>query len=125
VRLVPYVGPFAGAIPATLVASFANGWPNALAVIAAFVMINQIEAHVLGRIVSSAVKVSPLTVIFALLIGGRVFGFLGLLIAVPIAAVIRVVLLHLFPEREVTNAEVRPSLSHPPRKDVGPNDTKA
>jgi predicted PurR-regulated permease PerM len=124
--VVPYVGPFAGAIPATLIAGFSNGWPNALAVIIAFVAINQIEAHLLGpRIVSSTVKVSPLTVIFALLIGGHVFGFLGLIIAVPIAGLIRVVLVHLFPEREVTNAEVRPSLTHAPRKEVDPNDTDA
>jgi predicted PurR-regulated permease PerM len=123
--VVPYVGPFAGAIPAALVAGFSNGWPNALAVIAAFVAINQIEAHLLGpRIVSSTVKVSPLTVIFALLIGGHMFGFLGLLIAVPIAGVIRVILVHLFPEREVTNAEVRPSLTQAPRDEVDPTATK-
>jgi predicted PurR-regulated permease PerM len=122
--VVPYVGPFAGAIPATLVAGFSNGWPNALAVIIAFTVINQIEAHVLGpRIVSSTVKVSPLTVIFALLIGGHLFGFLGLIISVPIAGLIRVILVRLFPEREVTNAEVRPSLTQAPRDQVDPNGT--
>jgi predicted PurR-regulated permease PerM len=120
--VVPYVGPFAGAIPATLVAAFSNGWPNALAVIAAFVVINQIEAHVLGpRIVSSTVKVTPLTVIFALLIGAHVFGFLGLIIAVPIAGLIRVLLVRLFPERELTNAEIRPGLTHAPQNEVDPN----
>lgn len=48
-------------IPATFVALIANGWPNAVAVIVAFVIINQIEAHILGpRIVSSMVKVTVL-----------------------------------------------------------------
>jgi predicted PurR-regulated permease PerM len=122
--VIPYVGPIAGVIVAMFVALTANGWPNAVAVIIAFIVINQIEAHILGpRIVSSTVKVSPLTVIFALLIGGHVFGFLGLIIAVPIAGLIRVFLERLFPEKEITNAEIRPGLTPQPRSEVDPNGT--
>lgn len=124
--VIPYVGPIAGVIVAMFVALTANGWANAVAVIIAFIIINQIEAHILGpRIVSSTVKVSPLTVIFALLIGGHVFGFLGLIIAVPIAGLVRVILERLFPEKEITNAEIRPGLTPSPRAEVDPNGTEA
>jgi predicted PurR-regulated permease PerM len=124
--VIPYVGPIAGVIVAMFVALIANGWQNAVAVIIAFIIINQVEAHILGpRIVSSTVKVSPLTVIFALLIGGHVFGFLGLIIAVPIAGLIRVILERLFPEKEITNAEIRPGLTPSPRGEVDPNGTEA
>ena len=124
--VVPYVGPFAGAIPAALVALFANGWPNAVAVIVAFTVINQFEGHVLGpRIVGSTVKVTPLAVIFALLIGAHVFGFLGLLIAVPVAGIIRVLLVRRFPDDEITNAEIRPGLTQKPLTEVDPEATEA
>lgn len=122
--VIPYVGPIAGVIPAMFVALIANGWPNAFAVIIAFAVINQIEAHLLGpRIVSSSVRVSPLTVIFALLIGAHVLGFLGLIIAVPVAGVLRVILERLFPEKEVTNAEIRPDLTQEPGSEVDPGAT--
>jgi predicted PurR-regulated permease PerM len=124
--VIPYVGPIAGAAVATFVALIANGWQNAVGVVIAFTIINQLEAHLLGpRIVSSTVKVSPLTVIFALLIGAHVFGFLGLIIAVPIAGLIRVILERLFPEKEMTNAEIRPGLTAAPRSEVDPNATEA
>jgi predicted PurR-regulated permease PerM len=124
--VIPYVGPFAGAIPAALVALFTNGWPNAVAVGVAFTIINQFEGHVLGpRIVGSTVKVTPLAVIFALLIGAHVFGFLGLLIAVPVAGIIRVLLVRLFPDDEITNAEIRPGLTQKPLTEVDPEATEA
>jgi len=124
--VVPYVGPFAGAIPAALVALFTNGWPNALGVIVAFTVINQFEGHLLGpRIVGSTVKVTPLAVIFALLIGAHVFGLLGLIIAVPVAGVVRVILVRLFPDEEITNAEIRPGLTQMPQVEVDPEATEA
>jgi predicted PurR-regulated permease PerM len=124
--IVPYVGPFAGGIPAVLIALFANGWPNAVLVIVAFTIINQIEAHLLGpRIVSSTVKLTPLAVIFALLIGAHVLGFLGLLIAVPIAGIIHAILVRMFPDEEITNAEIRPGLTSKPLIEVDPEATEA
>ncbi len=123
--VIPYVGPFAGGIPAALVALFTNGWPSAVGVIVAFTIINQIEAHLLGpRIVSSTVKVTPLAVIFALLIGAHVFGFLGLLIAVPVAGIIRAILVRMFPDDNVTNAELRPGLTHKPQIEIDPEATE-
>ena len=123
--VIPYVGPFAGGIPAALVALFTNGWPSAIGVIVAFTAINQIEAHLLGpRIVSSTVKVTPLAVIFSLLIGAHVFGFLGLLIAVPVAGIIRAVLVRIFPDDEITNAEIRPGLTQKPQIELDPEATE-
>jgi predicted PurR-regulated permease PerM len=124
--IIPYIGPFAGGIPAVLVALFTGGWPSAAGVLVAFTIINQIEAHLLGpRIVSSTVKVTPLAVIFALLIGAHVLGFLGLLIAVPVAGIIRAILCRIFPDDEITNAEIRPGLAQMPLTEVDPEATDA
>lgn len=124
--VIPYIGPFAGGIPALLVALFNGGWPKAVEVLVAFTIINQIEAHLLGpRIIGNTVKVTPLAVIFALLIGAHVFGFLGLLIAVPIAGLIRIVVVRLFPDDDITNAELRPGLTQKPQAELDPEATEA
>jgi len=124
--IIPYIGPFAGAIPAAIVALISNGPGSLVWVIVAFTAINQIEAHLLGpRVVGSTVKITPLAVIFALLIGAHLFGFFGLLVAVPLAGLVRVVLVHVFPDREMTNAEVRPGLTHVPKTELDPAATEA
>jgi predicted PurR-regulated permease PerM len=124
--IIPYIGPFAGGLPAAIIAIIFNGPSSLIGVLVAFVIINQLEGHLLGpRIVSSTVKITPLAVIFALLIGGQLFGFFGLIVAVPLAGLVRVALVHLFPEREITNADLQPGLTHPPKTDVDPEATDA
>lgn len=123
--VIPFIGPFAGAIPAFIVALIFNGIGDAVGVIAAFTIINQLEAHLLApRIVSSTVKITPLAVIFALLICAKIFGFLGLLIAVPLAGIARVLLIHIFGEDEVSNAQLKPGLTHAPKSQVDPRSTE-
>lgn len=98
--VIPYVGPFAGALPAGIVAIVDLGWPSVIGVVAAFTAINQLEAHLLGpRIVSRTVRVSPLGIIFALIIAGQLFGFVGLIVAVPLAGLVRIAVVRCFPER--------------------------
>jgi predicted PurR-regulated permease PerM len=124
--VIPYIGPFAGAIPAFVIALIFNGIGDAAGVVAAFVAINQLEGHLLGpRIVSSTVKITPLAVIFSLLICAKVFGFLGLLIAVPIAGIVRVILLHVFGEDDVSNAQLKPGLTHEPKSEMNPRSTES
>lgn len=99
--IIPYVGPFAGALPAGIVAIVDKGWGSVLGLVIAFVAINQIEGHLLGpRIVSRTVRISPLGVIVALLIGAQLFGFVGLIVAVPLAGLVRVALIRIFPQRK-------------------------
>jgi predicted PurR-regulated permease PerM len=122
--IIPYVGPFAGAIPGVIIALIFNGAGSAVGVIAAFTVINQLEAHLLApRIVSSTVKITPLAVIFALLICAKVFGFIGLIVAVPLAGIVRVILTHALHEDAVTNAQLKPGLTQAPRSQVDPRAT--
>ncbi len=124
--VIPYIGPFAGAIPAFVVALIFNGVGDATGVVAAFTIINQVEAHLLApRIVSSTVKITPLAVIFSLLICAKIFGLLGLLIAVPLAGIARVTIVHIFGEDEVSNAQLKPGLTHLPKSEVDPRSTES
>lgn len=88
--IIPYFGPIIGAIPAVALALLKSP-VTALWVIAAFVAANQIESMVLQpRIVGGHVGLHPLTVIFAILAGGKLLGIWGMLVAVPLTAAIKV-----------------------------------
>jgi len=117
--VVPYLGAFAGAIPGLVSAWFANGFQDAIYVAVGFVIINQLEGHLIApRVVGSSVGIRPLAIIFALLIGGELWGIPGLIVAVPIAGIIKVALDAVRPSEELTNAEVQPGLAQAPREQM-------
>jgi predicted PurR-regulated permease PerM len=90
--LIPYVGAVLAAVPAVISAVLTNGWINALLVVAAFVLIYEAEGHLIApNIVGKQVKLSAFVVVVALLIGAELAGLFGMLIAVPVAGVLRVV----------------------------------
>jgi predicted PurR-regulated permease PerM len=89
-ELIPVVGPILAAIPAIAVAASVSG-KAVLFVIIFFVVQQQFENHVLvPKIMERQVGVSAVTVIVALLIGGRLLGILGAILAVPTAAILLV-----------------------------------
>jgi predicted PurR-regulated permease PerM len=89
-ELIPYVGPAIGAAPALIVALFSEDPLDALWLLIAFTAMQQLEGHVVAPTVfSQALRINPLLVIFALLLGGKLYGFLGAFIALPIAAILR------------------------------------
>ncbi len=90
--LIPYVGAVAAYIPAVLSAVIGNGWINALVVTAAFVVIYEAEGHFIApNVVGKQVRLSAFIVMLSLLVGAEVAGLFGMLVAVPIAGVVRVV----------------------------------
>jgi predicted PurR-regulated permease PerM len=97
--IIPYVGAVVAFVPATSIAYFTDGWQHALLVAALFVAIFQLEGHFISpRIVSESVGLTPLGVIVAVLIGAELGGIGGMFIAVPIAATLRVLILHAKPK---------------------------
>jgi predicted PurR-regulated permease PerM len=88
-ELVPYVGPVLGALPPVLVALVQDPL-TALWVALLFVGLQQLEGHVVApNVFGKALRLNPLLVILALLLGGEFYGFFGALIALPIAAILR------------------------------------
>jgi predicted PurR-regulated permease PerM len=88
-ELIPYIGPFLGALPPILVALFTNPI-SALWVALLFLGLQQLEGHVVApQIFGHTLRINPLVVIFALLLGLHVYGVLGALISLPILAVLR------------------------------------
>ena len=94
-ELIPYIGPFLGAAPPVLVALFQDPL-TALWVALFFVGLQQIEGHVASPLIfGHALRINPLLVIFALLFGAELFGIIGALVALPVAAVIRETVVYL------------------------------
>jgi predicted PurR-regulated permease PerM len=90
--LIPYLGGAVAVVTASLlcVLEFGLGWHLA-AVLGWYALVQTFEGFLLTpRIVGESVGLHPGVVIVALLIGGDLFGFLGLLVAVPLAAVVKV-----------------------------------
>jgi len=94
-ELVPYIGPFLGALPPVLVALFTDPI-SALWVGLLFVGLQQLEGHfVAPQIFGHTLRTNPILVILALLLGLQLDGFVGALIALPILAILRETVVYL------------------------------
>lgn len=92
-EILPYVGPWIGGSAAVLVALFAGGLVQGLIVAGWYIVLQVLEGHTLVPVVMfRAVRVNPLTVIVAVLIGGTLYGIIGGVLAVPVAAMLQVLL---------------------------------
>jgi predicted PurR-regulated permease PerM len=104
-EIIPFVGPWTAAGSAMLVAVFqtspnAFGWPGwvlALVVGAIYTILRQAEDHlIIPNLVGRIVKLHPVIVIFSIMAGAAIGGALGLLMAVPVAATIKIILTYLY-----------------------------
>lgn len=97
ISFVPYLGPVVG-IGGGLVSAIVSGgdiWVNVGLVLAVFMVGQVIESFFLTpKLVGESIGLHPVAVIFAVLAGGQLFGFFGVLLALPVAAVLVVVLRH-------------------------------
>jgi putative heme transporter len=89
-ELIPYVGPAIGGFPPVLIAALGPHPLDAVWLIIAFTVLQQLEGHVVAPTVfGQALRINPILVIFALLLGGQLYGFIGAFMALPIAAILR------------------------------------
>ncbi|WP_214875285.1 AI-2E family transporter [Exiguobacterium sp. CH10] len=90
-NIIPYVGPFLGAVPAVIVA-FIQDPIKVIWVIVVIIIVQQIESNVISPLIQGkSLKVHPLTIIIVLLVAGNLAGIIGMLIAVPFYAVAKTV----------------------------------
>jgi putative permease len=93
-NLIPYVGPIAGALPAVAVALFDKGDITlGFQIILAFIILKLTDDMLVQPLlVAKGVHMHPLLVLLAIIIGGELFGMLGMLLAVPATGFVKVVL---------------------------------
>jgi predicted PurR-regulated permease PerM len=94
-EFIPYIGPIIGPLPAILVALF-NDPISAVWLIILFVALQQLEGHVVApQVFRISLRINPILVILALLIGYQLYGIAGALVALPVATVIRQTVVYL------------------------------
>ncbi|HET7480482.1 MAG TPA: AI-2E family transporter [Rubrobacteraceae bacterium] len=99
ISFIPFVGPVISVIPPVLLALVSHPI-NAVWVVLAYAGIQLVESNLIQPVVMSrAVSLHPATIVFALLIMGTLFGFVGLLLAVPLVAALHVLVRELWIER--------------------------
>ncbi len=90
-EVLPYLGPWLGAIPPTIYALVVHPF-SAIWVILLFLGIHQLEGHVVvPKVMGSVLRLHPLLVIFGLLAGSNIAGLIGAVLALPLLAVGRAV----------------------------------
>jgi predicted PurR-regulated permease PerM len=94
-ELVPYIGPILGGTPPVLVALFQDPL-TALWVVVALVLLQQLEGHVVApQVFGRTLRINPLLILAALLVGGQLYGIIGAFVALPLAALARETVLYL------------------------------
>lgn len=89
-EILPFVGPILGGVPIVLLALLDSPIKGLIALIA-LIIIQQLESNlIVPRVMQKAVGLSPVVVILALMIGGKLYGIIGTILAVPLAATLSV-----------------------------------
>ncbi|TJY43516.1 AI-2E family transporter [Cohnella pontilimi] len=94
--IIPYLGPFFGALPALIMATTIS-WKMALFVVIVNMAVQNLESNVVSpQVVGKTMRMHPLTIIFVLLVGGELAGVVGMILAVPFYAALKVIVQHVF-----------------------------
>lgn len=95
-ELVPFLGPFLSAIPAVSLALLVSK-KTAIYALLVIVVVQQLENGVISpKLLSKSMGLHPLTVIFAIMAGGELYGLVGIILAVPAAASIKIILRYIY-----------------------------
>lgn len=93
-NIIPYFGAIVGVAIATVITVFTGGISQALWMLLVVIILQQIDANIINpRIIGNALKLSPILVIFSVTLFGAYFGVLGMFLAVPIIAVIKMLVI--------------------------------
>lgn len=103
-NIIPFLGPFIGAAPAILMAATVS-WQMVMFTIGINLSVQLLENNVISpQVVGRTLRLHPLLIIFALLVGGELGGILGMILAVPVFAVLKVIAkyiyVHMFAEKD-------------------------
>lgn len=92
-NIIPYVGAIIAVIISAIITFITGGLDQTIWMLVVIIIIQQIDANIINpKIVGNTLKISPLLVIFAITIGGAYFGMMGMFLAVPIAAVSKILI---------------------------------
>ena len=90
--IIPFFGPVIGAVPAIILA-FLQDPTKVIWVILLFIIVQQVEGDIIApKIIGESLGLHPVSVIFSLLVGGTFFGIMGMILAIPGAAILKIII---------------------------------
>lgn len=99
--IIPYFGSIIASVTTVLVTCMTGGLWRAVWTAVAVVVLQQLDGNVLGpKVMSDNLEISPLAIVLAVSVGGTLFGFLGMLLSVPVIAILRAVCMEYIDEKE-------------------------
>ena len=99
-NIIPYIGAIIAVLIAAIITLITGGLGQMILMLIVVIILQQIDANVINpKIIGNSLKISPLLVIFAVTLGGAYFGMIGMFLAVPIAAVIKLIMEDFVEER--------------------------
>jgi predicted PurR-regulated permease PerM len=105
-NIIPYFGPLIGAIIAIIVGLITGTPLKALLAVAALIVIQQLDSNIISpKIIGDSVGLHPIFVMLSIVIGGTLFGLLGMLIAVPTAGIIKLLLCQWIANKQPSNTD--------------------
>ena len=92
-NLIPYIGAIIAVIIAGIITLFTGGLAQAIWMLIIVTILQQIDANIINpKIVGNSLKINPILVILAVTVGGAYFGILGMFLAVPVIAMMKVLI---------------------------------
>ena len=89
-NLIPYFGAFIAVLISALITLVTNGFMSAVILVVVLIVLQQLDANIIQpRLVASQLSIKPLWVIFGVILGGGLFGVIGMFIGVPIVALLK------------------------------------
>ena len=106
-NMIPYFGAIIAVIIAIVITFLTGGLSQAVWMTIVVIILQQIDANIINpKIVGDSLKISPLLVILAVTLGGAYFGVLGMFLAVPIVAVIKIILVDFIEYKNANKGEI-------------------
>lgn len=107
-NMIPYVGAIIATAISAIVTLITGGLSQAIWMLIVVIILQQIDANIINpRIVGKSLKISPLLVLFAVTFGGAYFGILGMFLAVPVIAVIKILIDDFIRYREIRKRRIK------------------
>lgn len=102
-NMIPYFGSIFASIVTTVITFFSADLQLAITALISLLILQQLDGNVIGpRIMSGALNLNPIIIIISITVGGAYFGVLGMFLAVPIAAILKIITINWLDDTEET-----------------------
>lgn len=106
-NMIPYFGSIVAAIATAIITFFTSGLNLAVATLIALTILQQIDGNFIGpRIMAGALNLNPIVIIISITIGGAYFNVIGMFLAVPVAAIIKIITMNWLDKDKITPSTV-------------------